>query len=100
MKVWNLLAVMFGCCWMAFAQPDGPPSGRGPEFDGPPPFGPGGPGGFGGPGGPGGMRTEIKLVKQFDRNNDGWLNAEERKAAREFLKQQQGNRRFGGPGGP
>lgn len=87
----------------------------GPDFDGPPPFGPGGPdpgsdgpppfgpGGFGrggfGPGGPGGKMQEMKLVKQFDKNGDGWLNAEERKAAREFLNKQGGGRRFGGPGG-
>ena len=51
-----------------------------------------GPGGFGfGP--PGGQ--EIKLVKQFDKDNNGWLNAEERAAAREHLK----NERAGGKGG-
>lgn len=31
---------------------------------------------------------ERKLVAQFDKNADGWLNAEERKAAREFLASQ------------
>jgi spore coat protein CotH len=81
---------------MDFPPPDGMP-----DFDGPPPFGPGGfgPGGRG-PGGPGGMMAETKLVKQFDKNADGWLNTEERKAAREFLKQQSGGRTRGGPGGP
>src|ERR1035438_1588388 len=61
---------------MDFPPPDGPPG-----FDGPPPFGPDGfgPGGPG-PGGPGGMTAEKKLVKQFDKNGDGWLNREERKA--------------------
>ncbi|MCX6927507.1 MAG: CotH kinase family protein, partial [Verrucomicrobia bacterium] len=89
-----------------FLPPDGPP-----DFDGPPPFGPGGfgpggPQGFSpggpGPGGPGGMTRETKLVKQFDKNGDGWLNQAERKAARESLNQQQqgGNRRRGGPGRP
>jgi hypothetical protein len=49
----------------------------------------GGPGGF--KGGPFGQPQ--KLVKQFDRDGDGRLNADERRAAREFLKKQ------GGPGG-
>ena len=73
----------------------GPPDG-GPDFGGMPPFG------FGGPGGPGGQMQEVKLVKKFDTNGDGWLNATERKAARESLKQQPqgGNRRPGGFGGP
>jgi spore coat protein CotH len=66
----------------AFTQPPGgkfePPG----KFD----KGPPGPGGFG----PGGQ--ERKLVKDFDKNNDGWLNNDERKAARESLKK-------GGPGG-
>jgi Ca2+-binding EF-hand superfamily protein len=56
-----------------------------------PQFGPGGPGGFGGPG----MGQIRKLVKQFDKNGDGWLNKEERKVAREFLKKE----RAGGGGG-
>jgi len=56
------------------------------------------------PGGPpGGPRRSasraISLVKEFDLNADGWLNLDERKAARESLAQQRGNRRFGGPGG-
>jgi hypothetical protein len=73
----------------------GPPDG-GPDFGGPPQFG------RGGPGGPGGQMPEVKLVKKFDTNGNGWLNATERKAARESLKQQpQGeNRRPGGFGGP
>lgn len=61
---------------------------------------PGGPGGFGGP--PGGQERE--LVKQFDKNNDGWLNAEERKPARQDAARGGGGRGgFGGgrgPGGP
>ncbi|MBI3864810.1 MAG: CotH kinase family protein [Planctomycetia bacterium] len=53
---------------------------------------------------------ERKLVKQFDKNGDGWLNNEERLAARESLKTERangGNRGGGfgppggfGPGGP
>src|SRR5437868_12426630 len=75
------------------AQPQPPP-------DGPPPFGPGGPPPFGrgGPGGPGGfMGQQRKLVKQFDKNGDGWLNNEERHAAREFLKKERAE--GGGRGG-
>ncbi len=61
------------------------------------------PGGFGppgfGPGGPGGpMGQPRKLVKQFDKDGDGRLNAAERKAAREFLKKEGGGRGFGPPG--
>jgi hypothetical protein len=70
-----------------------------PDFGGPPP---GGFGGFGrGPGGPG-MQEEKKVVSRFDKDGDGRLNANERKAAREWLKtENSGNgRRFGrrGPG--
>src|SRR5829696_9112049 len=44
--------------------------------------------GFGPPGG-----GQRKILKQYDKDGDGRLNAEERKAAREALKNQ------GGPGG-
>lgn len=58
---------------------------------GPPPFGPGG---F--------LGQQRKLVKQFDKNGDGWLNQEERQAAREFLKKERaeggGRGGFGPPG--
>lgn len=71
-----------------------------PEFG----FGPGGPG-FGP--GPGGMGQNRKLVAQFDKDDDGRLNREERQAAREFLKKDRaagGGRGFGfgpfGGGGP
>ncbi len=63
-----------------------------------PGFGKGGPGGFGGM-----MGQRRKLVKDFDKDGDGRLNKEERKAAREFLKKGGGGRggfRPGGPGGP
>jgi hypothetical protein len=85
----------------AFTFPEGGPGGFG-GF-GP---GPGGPGGGGrGPGGPGGMMgQERKLVAQFDKNDDGRLNREERQSAREFMKKDRANggggRGFGGPGGP
>lgn len=61
-----------------------------PPF-GPPPFGKGGPP----------MGQERKIVKQYDKDGDGQLNAEERKVARAFLKSDRGGRekmRFG-PGG-
>lgn len=90
-----------------------PGGGPPPDFGGPPPFmgGPGGPGGggrgpggfggMGGPGGFGGMQQETKLLKQFDKDGDNRLNAEERKAAREYLAQQKkegrGNRFMGPP---
>lgn len=57
------------------------------------------------------MRTETKLVKQFDKDADKRLNAGERKEAMEFLKKEAaegrgrrggfpGGRRPGGSGGP
>jgi hypothetical protein len=51
--------------------------GRGGGMD----MGPGG--GMGG--GPGGMNQSIEIVKQYDKNGDGWLNTEERKAARQAV---------------
>jgi spore coat protein CotH len=48
-----------------------------------------------GPGGPGGPQ-EIKIVKQFDKDGDGRLNAAERKAALEFVSSLGMG---GGPGG-
>lgn len=67
---------------------------------GPPGFGPpGGPGGPGGgpPGGPGGQ--ERAVLKQFDKDENGVLNVDERKLAREWLKTQPQQRGFGPPGG-
>jgi hypothetical protein len=57
---------------------------------------PGFPGGkaLGPPGG-----QERKLVKDFDKNGDGWLNAEERKPAREAAKKGGGFGRGGFKGG-
>ena len=60
----------------------------------------GGPGGFG-KGPPGGQ--ERKILAEFDKNKDGWLNTEERKPAREAAKAgaKGGFGGFGGPkGGP
>lgn len=90
----------------AFTFPEGGPGGFGGFGPGPGGPGFGGPGGGGrGPGGPGGMMgQERKLVAQFDKNDDGRLNREERQAAREFMKKDRANggggRGFGGPGGP
>lgn len=53
------------------------------------------------PEGPGAQETRL-ILEQFDQDDSGWLNLEERKAAREFLKQnpaQNGGRGPGGPGG-
>src|SRR5205085_10324793 len=54
------------------------------------------PGGFGGrgPGGPGGPGGHTKILDKFDKDGKGYLNAEERKAAREYLA----SRPMGGPG--
>jgi hypothetical protein len=58
------------------------------------------PGGFGPPGGPGGGRTR-ELVKQFDKDGDGRLDATERKAARVAAKAGGRPGGFGGGrGGP
>lgn len=69
----------------AFTQP--PDKGRKGGF--------GGTGDFGGP--PGGQTRH--LLDEFDKNKDGWLNAEERKAAREVAKKGSGFGGFGGPKG-
>src|SRR5205823_13197771 len=61
-----------------------PPDGRGQPGEGKKDFFKG----FGGPGGPfGGTR---KVLKDFDKDGDGRLNAEERQAAREALKKDGG----------
>ena len=75
---------------LAFAQPaDGfSPGAMPPDFAGPPP---GGPGGM--------MQQEVKLLTQFDKNRNGRLDAEERKAARTFVSQERTNRPARGPMG-
>src|SRR3712207_6822969 len=89
----GLLLTLFSLLLLA-----APPTAPGqPEKEDPadkkdrPPFG-----GFGGP-----MGQTRKLVKQFDKDGDGRLNTEERKAAREFLKKEPrgGGRGPGGRGG-
>ena len=62
------LALACGAACLAFAQP--------PNFGG----------GFGG--GRGGMGQRIKLLPRFDKDGKGFLNAAERKAAREYLATQ------------
>jgi spore coat protein CotH len=51
-----------------------------------------------GPGNGGSGERKLKLVKKFDKDGDGRLNAEERKAARAYLASSQGGG-FGGFGG-
>jgi hypothetical protein len=66
-----LIFALLSCGIYAQAQfPDGPPPGdrRG--------------------GGPGGVQEDTKLVKQFDKDGDKRLNADERKAAAEFLEKE------------
>jgi spore coat protein CotH len=90
------LVAVAGLAAGVMAQPDAPPR----EGDAPRPMrGPGGPGG--GPnGGPGGQ--ERKLLKRFDADKSGQLDAKERAEAREFLKANPIRRPGpgGGPGGP
>lgn len=74
-----------------------------PGEEGPPRFGRGFGGGFGPPGGFG---QDRQLLDEFDQDKNGWLNAEERKAARESISSEgnEGRRGFGrggpGRGGP
>ena len=92
-RVWALpMAVLVG--FLVVSAGDGfgqPPGGKGDK------------GGKGGPGGPGGFNPfgggERKIVKDFDKNNDGWLNKEERAAARESIKKDFGGKGGFGPGG-
>jgi hypothetical protein len=63
----------------AFTFTSQPPMGRGPM---------GGPGGLGG--------RDKELVAKYDKNDDGWLNREERTAARQEATQGGGGG-FGGP---
>jgi hypothetical protein len=87
-RVWAVpVAVLFGVWVVSAAEGlSQPPGGKDDKGKGK--------GGFGGP--PGG--STQKLVKEFDKNNDGWLNAEERAAAREVAKKGGGKGGFGGKG--
>jgi hypothetical protein len=95
-----LAFTLLACNAVTTAQPSEPTSQPTDE----PRRGPGGPGGpdfRGGPGGGFGPPTERKVLKEYDKDKDGRLNADERKAAREGLKTTGGARRGpGGPGGP
>ncbi len=47
------------------------------------------------------MRQQrMEVLKKFDQDKDGILNAEERAEARKYVKENQPARGFGGPGGP
>src|SRR5262245_5108036 len=100
MRTWPaLLAVLIGVALVATSpdatgQPD-PKKEKEKEPEKKGPFGKGF--GFGGP-----MGQTRKLVAKFDKDGDGRLNTEERKAAREFIKSDRGKGGFGkgGPGGP
>ena len=77
-----------------------PPDGKS-DSAGPPPQGPDGlpqrgrgPGGFGGP-----MQQKIELLKRFDKDADGRLNATERETARQSLKSERGEGRGRRDGG-
>src|SRR5262252_532336 len=65
---------------------------------GPPNGGPGSGPGSGPGGGPmGPMGREVQIVERFDKNGDHKLDAEERRPARAWLKENRAQR--GGPGG-
>jgi spore coat protein CotH len=49
------------------------------------------------PGGP--MGAERQVLKDYDKNKDGWLNAAERKSARDYVVSSGGGFGFGGRGG-
>jgi spore coat protein CotH len=70
-RFFALPAAMFAAGLVMLCAPEAHPQPPGRGFEK----------GFGPPGG-----QERKIVKDFDKNNDGWLNAEERKAAREVAK--------------
>ncbi|GAA4436780.1 CotH kinase family protein [Bremerella cremea] len=77
-----------------FGGPGGPggPGGRQGGFRGP--------GGFGGGFGFGGGREDRKLVKEFDLDENGWLDQAERAKAREEAKSEGGGGRRGGGNRP
>lgn len=89
-----LALVLAGCAAAGLLAPAAARA-QGQTGGGPP--GPGGPGGRG----PGGFaQPEQKIVAQFDKDKNGHLDTEERKAAREWLATNGGPRPgFGGRGG-
>ncbi len=94
-RPWGLFLFIALLCTSASAQPPegfrGPPGAGGPNPGG---FGPGGPGGFGF----GGNREDRKLVKEYDQDDNGWLDQKERAQAR-VAATQEGQQRRGFPGG-
>jgi spore coat protein CotH len=80
---------------LAAQDPQGPPGGGFPGGG----FPGGGFPGMGGPGGPGPRNESIKVLDQFDADQNGRLDASERKAAREWLKSNRPQRGMRGPGG-
>lgn len=94
LKLLSFSVLVLGFVCLATSEGFGQPDPRN-EFD---KKGPGGKGGFGfGP--PGGQTR--KILKDFDKDKNGWLNAEERKEAREVAKSggRGGKGGFGPPGG-
>src|SRR4051794_12345222 len=94
---YSFILAVAACGWLSaapmHAQPDAP------NREGAPFFGAGGPGrGRGGI-----VREKTPVLKQFDKDGDGRLNATERKAARAYLQKEKaegrGRRGFGPPGG-
>jgi spore coat protein CotH len=51
-----------------------------------------------GPGGGPGPQSDLQVVERFDKDDNGWLNSEERAAARQFVQSSGGARGFGGRG--
>ena len=100
MHLRRLTALAFASCGLLFLA--SPPEGLGqqgkkdfPDFPG------GGKGDFGGKGGFGGKVAfgppggeTRKILKDFDKNGDGWLNAVEREAARAEAKKSGGGMRM------
>ncbi len=79
----TLAAAVISMASSATAQGPARPPGAPPANGGPP-------GWF--------MSTKREVVKQFDRNADGWLNKDERQAARAFVKE--ATAKSGRPRGP
>ena len=86
----------FSSSIISLAQPPGGDDGFPPFGGGFPPGQGGGRAGGGFPGGPG-MMQERKILKDFDKDSNGWLDNSERKTARAFLKEERAN--GGGRGG-
>lgn len=86
-----LLILASGLLLAQNLPPFEPPSER-PNFRGGPPGFGGGPGGFGP------RFDDMELVGEFDQNDDGWLNLEERSAARASVEERRARQPRRGPG--